>query len=79
MSRVIIIIDLHLFLPYNRNMNKIHIPCDVNEIPKAIDQLKERLIKKKTDKKEMMRTLLMTEDVLTQLIENSSEKITLSI
>ncbi|MBR4436305.1 MAG: dicarboxylate/amino acid:cation symporter [Spirochaetia bacterium] len=60
-------------------MNKIHLPCDINEIPKTIDQLKELLIKKKTDKKEMMRTLLMTEEILTQLMENSSEKITLSL
>ena len=60
-------------------MKTLHIPCDINEIPKAIDIIKDELARHQVPKKEILRTAMMTEDVLTQLIESSSENITLSI
>ena len=59
-------------------MKKINIAADLNEVPKTIELISADLARHQVPKKEILRTTMMTEDVLTNLIEKTSGKITLS-
>ena len=59
-------------------MKKINIAADLNEVPKTIELISADLSRHQVPKKEILRTTMMTEDVLTNLIEKASGNITLS-
>ncbi|MBR0032253.1 MAG: dicarboxylate/amino acid:cation symporter [Treponema sp.] len=60
-------------------MKTFKIENNINEVPKAVDFLRSELAKKKIPKKNILRTLLTAEDVITKMVENSTEKIKISV
>lgn len=60
-------------------MTFIRIKNNINEVPKAVDFLRSELSKKKLSKKIFVQTLLAAEDVITKMIENSTEEIKISV
>lgn len=60
-------------------MEIFKIANNINEVPKAIDFLRSELSKKKLSQKVLLKTLLTAEDVITKMIENSTEEIKLSV
>ena len=60
-------------------MRSFKIKNSFNEIPQAVDFLREELSRKKLPKKILFQTLLTSEDVITKMIENSTEEIKISV
>lgn len=60
-------------------MGFLKITNNINEVPKAVDFLREELSRKKLSKKVLFKTLLTAEDVITKMIENSTEEIKISV
>ena len=53
--------------------NSLNLSCSTENIPKALDFLKESLKKKRLASKEITKTLLTSEEVLAKLMSNASE------
>ena len=54
-------------------MEKIEIDLSLKKIPKTIEYIREALIKRKVEKKEISRTLLTAEDVLVKMMDSSPD------
>ncbi len=60
-------------------MGNLKILNDITEVPKAVDFLQSELSAKKLSKKILWQTLLAAEDVITKMIENSTDEIKISV
>ena len=60
-------------------METLKISNKVSEIQKGVDYVQNELRKRKVPQKEIVRTLLTTEDVLAKLIETATEDISISV
>lgn len=52
---------------------------EMSEVPKAVDFLRAELTERKLSQKNIMRTLLAAEDVITKMVQNSTEPISISV
>lgn len=52
---------------------------EMGEVPKAVDFLRSELARKKVSQKNITRMLLAAEDVITKMVQNSTESISISV
>ena len=60
-------------------MKVVQFANEMSEVPKAVDFLRSELTKKGLSHKNIMRTLLAAEDVITKMVQNSTEPISISV